>query len=64
VLSCRQLVERVTDYLEHAVDDVIRDEIDEHLSDCPGCRLYLAQMQTVVRALGDLGEQNLDRRRD
>ena len=58
MLSCRQWVEVVTDYLENSMDDDLRVDAEEHLALCCPCLLYLRQMQTTIRALGDrpLGE--------
>jgi hypothetical protein len=52
VLDCRQLVEVVTDYLENTLDDDVRRDTNEHLAGCPHCRLYLGQMQVLIRVLG------------
>lgn len=53
-LTCAQLVELITDYLEGALspDDVER--VEEHLVFCDGCTNYLEQMQATVHAAGSL----------
>lgn len=58
MLSCRQWVEVVTDYLENSIDDDLRLDAEKHLALCWPCLLYLRQMQTTIQALGDraLGE--------
>jgi anti-sigma factor RsiW len=55
-MVCIELVELVTEYLEErlAPDQVRRFEA--HLEGCPHCRVYLAQMRVVVRAVGFLPE--------
>jgi anti-sigma factor RsiW len=58
-MTCQELVELVTDYLEGALthDDTARFE--EHLAACPGCETYLEQMRStiaVTRASGDVVE--------
>lgn len=55
-LTCQELVELVTDYLEGALprEDVARFEA--HLAACPGCEIYLEQVRTtiaVTRASGN-----------
>jgi anti-sigma factor RsiW len=55
-MTCQELVELVTDYLEGALtrEDVARFEA--HLSVCPGCETYLAQVKATIalaRASGD-----------
>jgi predicted anti-sigma-YlaC factor YlaD len=58
-LSCKELVELLTDYLEGrlSTDDVAR--FDEHLVICEGCRIYLNQMQTTLNTLGKLSEESI-----
>jgi anti-sigma factor RsiW len=48
-LTCRELVELVTDYLEGALPPEERARFDAHLERCDGCRLYLEQVRTTIR---------------
>ncbi len=52
-LVCREFVEVVTDYLEGALPEAERLEVDAHLRECRGCTAYLDQMRLAIRALGD-----------
>ncbi len=58
-LTCKELVELVTDYFEDrlSVDENRRFEL--HVCSCTGCRVYLAQMRAVVRAAGRLAERDV-----
>jgi predicted anti-sigma-YlaC factor YlaD len=56
-LTCKQLVELVTDYLEGALAPSDRSRFDEHLAGCPYCRIYLDQMRQTIRVLGHLPEE-------
>jgi len=58
-LSCQELVELVTDYLEGTLGDEERARFDEHLLICEGCRVYLAQMETTIRLTGRLRPTDL-----
>jgi anti-sigma factor RsiW len=51
-MSCKELVELVTDYLEGALpaDDAARFE--GHLALCPPCVEYVAQIERTVAAVG------------
>jgi predicted anti-sigma-YlaC factor YlaD len=51
-LTCQELVELVTDYFENALGPGDRARFDAHLAECPGCRLYLDQMQTTLGLIG------------
>ena len=57
---CKEFVEQVTDYLEGAVGEQDRREIDAHLAICPGCRSVLAQWREVIRLSGRLAETHVD----
>ena len=56
-LTCKELVELVTDYLEGALSPADQRRFDEHLAGCPYCRIYLEQMRQTVRLLGKLPEE-------
>ncbi len=64
-LVCRQAVALVTDYLEGRLSarDVTR--LEQHLSACPHCSEYLAQIRATIDVLGqvepdDLADDALD----
>jgi anti-sigma factor RsiW len=59
-LSCQELVELVTDYLEGRLSEPERACFEAHLALCEGCRIYLGQMQEMVRALGHLAEESIE----
>jgi anti-sigma factor RsiW len=61
-LRCRELVELVTDYLEGSLDRRSRARFDRHISGCPHCTEYLAQMRETIRLTGTLTEEQLDPR--
>jgi predicted anti-sigma-YlaC factor YlaD len=58
-MTCKELVEIVTDYIEGSLPAVDRMLFDEHLSDCDGCRNYLEQMRHTIKLTGRLQEENL-----
>ena len=51
-LSCREVVELVTDYLEGALGDEERTRFEMHLVYCSGCARYLDQMRGTIAAVG------------
>jgi anti-sigma factor RsiW len=53
-LTCREMVELVTDYLEERLEPAERARFEAHLALCEDCEAYLAQMRQTVRALGRL----------
>ncbi len=58
-LSCRELVELVTDYVEDALPSAERARFEAHLRGCAGCQTYLKQMRQTIRATGRLSEESL-----
>ncbi len=53
-LSCQELVELVTDYLEDALDVASRAAFERHIAGCADCTRYLRQLEATVRATGRL----------
>jgi anti-sigma factor RsiW len=58
-ITCQQVVELVTDYLEGALPADQRTLFEEHLVGCDGCLTYLDQMRSTLRALGTLTEESI-----
>ena len=58
-LTCAQLVELVTDYLEGRLAPAERARLEEHLGFCDWCVTYLEQMRLTIRAVGQLKEEDL-----
>ena len=59
-LTCQQLVELVTDYLEGALPPAERARFEAHLGECEGCENYLLQMRHTIAAVGALSEEHLE----
>jgi predicted anti-sigma-YlaC factor YlaD len=58
-LSCQELVELLSDYLEGRLPPGEKARFEEHLTICEGCRTYLDQMRQTIRALGRLTEETI-----
>jgi anti-sigma factor RsiW len=58
-LVCQQAVQLVTDYLEDALSGADRRRFESHLTGCPHCTEYLAQMRTTIRLTGQLVPEEL-----
>jgi anti-sigma factor RsiW len=65
-LTCHEVIEIITEYLEGALpaDDCRR--VEEHLAICDGCTTYLEQMRETIRLTGMLTEEQIpeDQKRD
>jgi anti-sigma factor RsiW len=58
-LTCRELVELVTDYLDGALPPSEREAFEAHILSCPGCEEYLAQIRQTIALTGRLTEDTL-----
>jgi anti-sigma factor RsiW len=53
-LDCAELVERVTEFLDGALDPATEQRVVEHLATCDGCTTYVEQFRATVDTLGHL----------
>ena len=51
-MPCRELVERVSDYLEDALSARDRTRLEAHLAECDDCATYLEQLRETMRIAG------------
>ena len=58
-ITCKELVEVVSDYLEGRLPANDRRRLEEHLGECPYCAEYIDQMRLTIGALGELREDAL-----
>jgi anti-sigma factor RsiW len=58
-LSCQELVELVTDYLEGALSDEEAARFESHISGCDGCNVYIEQIRQTIVVLGHLPAEAL-----
>jgi anti-sigma factor RsiW len=61
-ITCQQLVELVTDYVEDRMPVEERMRFEEHLAVCGPCRTYLKQMRETIHLTGALSEETIDPR--
>jgi len=60
MLSCREVVELVTAYLEGALTEAEEVRFEEHLAMCDGCAAYLDQMRRTIVIAGQLDPEAVD----
>jgi anti-sigma factor RsiW len=56
-MTCRQVVELMTDYLEGSLSVLERARFEEHIAGCDGCRAYVAQLRTTRKVVGRLADE-------
>ena len=50
-MTCKELVELVTDYLEGVLGRGERRRFEAHLAACEGCAAYFEQIRRTIRLL-------------
>ncbi|HLB62230.1 MAG TPA: zf-HC2 domain-containing protein [Actinomycetota bacterium] len=58
-LTCKELVELVTEFLEGYLPEPDRERFEAHLAICDGCTAYVEQMRTTIRVTGTLTEEQV-----
>ena len=58
-MTCKELVDLITDYLEGALPAADRLRFEQHLDLCPPCRTYMEQIRQTIRVAGELNEESL-----
>lgn len=58
-LTCHEVVNIITDYLEDALSPGDRRRVEEHLAICDGCTAYVEQMRETIRLTGMLTEEQI-----
>jgi anti-sigma factor RsiW len=58
-MTCRELVEVVTEYFEGSLSLTDRSRFEEHIMSCPPCRAHLEQMQETMLLLGGIPEETV-----
>lgn len=58
-LTCRELVEVITDYLDGAMSDVNRTRFERHLGECEGCTTVVDQFRSTIETTGRLTEDHV-----
>jgi anti-sigma factor RsiW len=58
-ITCREVVELVTAYLDGAMSAPDRLLFEQHLVMCGGCATYLEQMRETIARAGELREDDI-----
>jgi anti-sigma factor RsiW len=58
-LTCQEIVELVTDYVEGTMAPGLRAAFDHHLTQCDGCTHYVEQIEATIRVAGTIQAERL-----
>ena len=58
-VTCQEVVELVSDYLERALPPEEASLFEQHVNFCDGCDWYLDQMRATLATVGHITEQDV-----
>lgn len=58
-LTCEEMVELITDYVEGSLSRRNRRRFEAHLSGCDHCTEFVRQMRTTIALTGSLAEDDV-----
>ena len=58
-VTCREIVELVTEYLEGALPAGEAALFEQHLNFCDGCERYVDQLRTTIATVGRIEEEDV-----
>ena len=58
-IACQEVVELVTDYLDHALPADEAALFEQHVNFCDGCDWYLDQMRSTIATVGRISEEDV-----
>jgi predicted anti-sigma-YlaC factor YlaD len=58
-ITCSEVVELVTDYLERALPADETTLFEQHLNFCEGCIVYVEQMRATAETVGRVREEDV-----
>jgi anti-sigma factor RsiW len=58
-VTCQEVVELITDYLEGALSPERAELFEQHVNFCDGCEWYLDQMRATIAAVGRIDEADM-----
>ena len=58
-ITCQEVVELVTDYLDGALPSEQISVFEQHLNFCDGCVWYVDQLRATVATVGQIREEDV-----
>jgi anti-sigma factor RsiW len=58
-MTCKELVELISDYLEGNIDDPTRERLERHLAECDGCTNAMTQFRETIKVTGHITEEQV-----
>jgi hypothetical protein len=58
-ISCQEVVELVSDYLERTLPPEEAALFEQHINFCDGCDWYVEQLRTTIATVGRIAEEDV-----
>jgi hypothetical protein len=49
LLTCKQFLEELSDYLDEKTDAVLKDKLQQHINECPNCWVICDSTKKTIR---------------
>ena len=56
-LSCKDILEKLSENIDEELDPGLCDEIDGHMGDCPPCVAFMNTLKKTVKLYNKAGEE-------
>jgi len=59
LLTCKEFLQELTDYLDSTVDAELRLKLERHINECPNCFVILDTTQKTIRVYKGMQEKEI-----
>ena len=59
LLTCKEFLQELTDYMDSTVDGELRRKLEAHISECPNCFVILDTTQRTIKVYKGMEPQEL-----
>jgi anti-sigma factor (TIGR02949 family) len=59
LLTCKEFLQELTDYLDSTVDAELRRKLEAHINECPNCFVILDTTQRTIKVYKGMQEKDL-----
>jgi anti-sigma factor (TIGR02949 family) len=59
LLTCKEFLQELTDYLDSTVDAELRLKLERHISECPNCFVILDTTQKTIKVYKGMQAQEI-----
>ena len=59
MLTCKEFLQELTDYLDDSADQALRRELDQHVTECPNCFVILDTTKRTISVYKGMEPQTI-----